>query len=148
MLEFRPPHPGDVEQVSVVMHPMDVLECKAAYHTPWQGLRNAVDLSTLVWTGVLDGKPEAMFGLVANVPAGVGNPWFLGSTRARSVQREFLTTAPRIISLMRALTPKMTGVVAVENVAAVRWLQKLGFVVEDGDLTSNGVVLRRFSKGF
>lgn len=141
---------GDVERVAVLMAPMDVLECKAAGNTPWQGLTRARQQSALCWTGEIDGEPEALFGIVPGVVlAGIGYPWFLGSERARKAQRQFLVEAPRYLHLMETIFPNMEGAVHAHNAAAHRWLIRLGFHVEDWyQREMNGEPMLRFFKGF
>jgi len=147
---YRLAQPGDVERIAVAMCDIDVAECAAGGHTPWQALSNAKRQSVICWTGEIDGWPEAMFGVVpGSIMGGHGYPWFLGSNKARSRQRLFLTDAPRFLAPIETVFPRLEGCVAVRNTAAIRWLRRLGFVVEDhAILIMRGEPMHRFVKGF
>lgn len=149
MLEIRATQPGDVEKLSVIMHPLDIAECRAMGQTPWGALHAGRRLSTLVWTGAVNGWPEAMFGVVpVSYASGRGRPWFLGSTAARKQQRAFLREAPQYLEEMEKLFPRLDNWVSVRNTSALRWLRRLGFVVEHKPKVFNGEPMLHFHKGF
>jgi hypothetical protein len=150
VLLIREPQAQDVERIAVCMAEIDVAECRAASHTPWQGLSEAKAMSALVWTGEVDGWPEAMFGVVSgSAVTGLGHPWLLGTTRARRQVRAFMQDAPGYLQRIEALFPRLTGRVAARNTAAIRWLCRLGFVVETHwTIRQQGELMHEFRKGF
>lgn len=149
-LLIREVRPGDVERVSVLMREVDRAECRAAGQTPWQSLNKAVALSALSWTGELKGWPHAIFGVVSgSAVTGLGHPWFLGSNDARRQQRAFLRVAPGYLGQIELMFPRLTGQVSQRNVAAIRWLRRMGFVVEDRwSFLRGGEPMFDFRKGF
>jgi hypothetical protein len=143
------PEPADTGKVAVLMCDIDVAECRAAGHTPWQALHTAYRSSALCWTGEVNGWPQAMFGVVpGSLASGLGYPWFLGSNTARKAMRHFLREAPQYITRMEALFPRLEGMVSTRNSSAIRWLVRMGFVVEDAVTVLRGEPMARFSKGF
>lgn len=148
-LVYRPIEPQDNGRVAVIMAPLDVDECKALGYTPWQALAAAEKASAFSWTGEIDGWPEAMFGVVpGNYVTGLGHPWFLGSRKARFMRREFLRDAPEFLARIEALFPRLDGYVSARNTTAIRWLHRMGFVVQDETTLMRGEPMRRFLKGF
>lgn len=146
---FREPEPRDPDRVSVLMRPIDIVECRVAGLTPWQALKQSVKTSALCWTGEVDGWPEAMFGVVPiSVATGLGAPWFLGSNKARRSARLFLVEAPKYLARIEALFPRLEGHVSMNNDAARRWLVRMGFVVEKSYQIIDGEPMLRFTKGF
>lgn len=148
-VDIRHFQPGDIDRIAVTMSPIDVLECKVAGHSPAQALANAHKTSALSWTGEIDGWPEAMFGVVPrSMLSEYGYPWFLGSNRARRAQRQFLTLAPKVLAMIEYVYPKLEGVVHLDNTAAIRWLQRLDFVLDLPATKISGEPMLRFHKGF
>lgn len=149
-LLIRPPQAGDIERLAVSMAQIDVAECRAAGHGPWQALSRARDESHMVWTGEINGWPHAMFGVVPlSLATGRGAPWFLGSETARTQGRALLKFAPIYLQTMETLYPRLEGHVAERNRRAIRWLRYLGFVVEDHyAVVMRGEPMLHFKKGF
>lgn len=146
---FRSVEMRDVDRIAVSMAPVDVLECKVGGHSPAQALFKAKHESALCWTGEIDGWPEAMFGVVpSTILGGKGYPWFLGSRKARRAQKLFLVEAPKYLARIELIFPKLEGYVHLDNAAAIRWLQRLGFVLDLPSVKISGEPMLRFSKGF
>lgn len=130
------------------MREIDRLECAAFGHTPKQAVRGAFAASSLCWTALRHGRPEAMFGLViASVMAGAGRPWLLGTDAMDAGMRELVTWSPRFVAAMQAETPLLENYVAVENRRSIRYLERLGFAFDAEPVTIGGVPMLRFSKG-
>lgn len=146
---IREPQALDVVRVATIMRPIDVEECRACGHTPLEALIEAQRVSALCWTGEIDGWPEAMFGVApASLIGGLGAPWLLGSNKARKAQRQFLREAPKYLAKIEALFPRLEGMVSVRNTAAIRWLARMGFSVEDWyQVNMGGEPFYRFVKG-
>ena len=140
--------PGHVNRIANRMRAVDRLECAAFGHDPRQAVRGAYAASSLAWTALRDGKPEAMFGLViASVLAGVGRPWLLGTDTLEEGMRELVTWSPRFVLAMEQETPALENYVAVENARSIRYLRRLGFAFDREPVTIGGVPMLRFSKG-
>lgn len=100
-------------------------------HTPEQSLRQGVRNSTHAWTGFIDFEPVCMFGVVpASLLSGTGAPWLIGSEAIERHAITFLRRSRPQVARMRASYQLLANYVALENVAAQRWLQWLGFTLE------------------
>lgn len=112
---------------------MDRVECAASGHSPKQALRLGLRGSTLCWTAKVDGRAEAMFGLVVtSALGGTGTPWLLGTDEVYCHGREMLRWGPVFLARMVELAPSLSNVVAADNTRAIRFLRRLGFEVDDG----------------
>lgn len=149
-LAIRPPQPHDVERIAATMAWIDVLECRAAGHSPWQALSRAKEESHMCWVGEIDGWPHAMFGVVPlSLATGRGAPWFLGTEQARTQGKALLKFASVYLDAIEFFYPRLEGHVAERNRRAIRWLRYMGFVVEDHNaVLMRGEPMLRFSKGF
>ena len=99
-------------------------------HTPKQALRAGLLSSSLCLTATVDGRAEAMFGLVVtNALCGEGSPWMLGTDAIYRHPRAMLRRGPRILSAMFDSTPLLENLVAEDNSRAVRFLRRIGFTI-------------------
>lgn len=99
-------------------------------HTPRQALRAGLFSSSMCLTATVDGRPEAMFGLVVtNALCGEGSPWMLGSDAIYRHPRTMLHWGPRILSAMFDSTPALENLVAEGNHRAIRFLRRIGFTI-------------------
>ena len=110
------------------MRPADIAECRAMGHSPRQALREGLIASSLCRTAFVDGRPEAMFGLVVkSALAGEGTPWMLGTEAIYHHPRAMLRWGPRFVAAMLDSTPALSNLVAADNVRAIRMLRRWGF---------------------
>jgi len=99
-------------------------------HTPRQALRAGLLSSSLCLTATVDGRAEAMFGLVVtNALCAEGSPWMLGSDAIYRHPRTMLRWGPRILSAMFDSTSVLENLVAEDNHRAVRFLKRIGFTI-------------------
>lgn len=137
-----------VRRIANGMRGVDRRECAAFGLDPRAALRRGLAGSALCWTALVDGEAEAMFGLVVrSALCGEGTPWLLGTDRVLAEGRALLAIGPGVIAEMRALTPVLSNRVAVENMRAIRLLQRWGFVVEDDAMGVGGVMFLPFGMG-
>lgn len=133
VVEIRPVEPGDIEWFAVNLRPQDVAEGHASgYSDLAQGLRMSIERAVFARVALIDGERVAIGGcgewsqstLVVN-----GVPWLVGTpglTRhGRVLQRE----ARRYIAAMLEHYPRLINLVHADNRVAIRWLQRMGFVV-------------------
>lgn len=138
--------PAHIGTIAARMRAADVLETSAFGHSPKEALRLGLRGSTHCYTAKVDGKPEAMFGLVVkSALCGEGTPWMLGSDAIYCHPREFLRCAPGILNLFFDSTPRLSNLVAVENDCAIRMLRRLGFQLGEGVILVAGVRFLPFS---
>lgn len=109
------------------MRPADVAEVTACGHTPKQALRLGLVGSEWAMTAKVDGKPEAMFGLVVqSAMGGEGAPWFLGTEEVYRHPREMIRMGPVMLRRMLDSTPRLENVVGTFNAPAIRLLRAWG----------------------
>jgi len=112
------------------MREADVVECRAMGHSPKQALRDGLIASSLCLTALVDGRPEAMFGLVVtSALAGEGTPWMLGTEAIYDHPRAMLRWGPRFVAAMLDSTPALSNLVSVGNERAIRMLRRWGFTL-------------------
>ena len=135
MIEVVPALPRHVNTIAKRMRNIDVLECQFSGHTPKEALRTGLLGSTIAWTVVIDGRPEAMMGATPiNFLEGKGRAWLLMTDVA---QRHAVT----LVRLGRLYTdalhrhyPILENWVHAENTTAIRWLTRLGYAVGSVDV--------------
>lgn len=116
--------------------------------SPKQALRNGYLNSERVWTATVDGKPEAMFGVVvANVLTGEAVPWFLGTDEVYRHGRALLVWGPGFISRMRDSRRTLRNLVSARNRPAIRLLRRWGFTISDDEVTVRGLTFLPFEMG-
>jgi ribosomal protein S18 acetylase RimI-like enzyme len=129
-IRLIPARPNHVPIIANRMREDDRVECAAMGHTPKQALRNGLIASSHAYTATVDGKPEAMLGLVVtNALCGEGAPWMLGTEAIYRHPRAMLRGAPLVMASFFDSTNRMSNVVAVENTRAIRFLRRVGFTI-------------------
>lgn len=142
---FRPARYGDINAIARRLRDIEVLELKAMGTTPKRSLYLGLKGSAMAWTGLVDGRPEAMFGVVPiSLMDGTGRPWMLGTERARRAGRLWLTVAPRFIDWISADYPNLENYVHRDNAASIRWLKRLGFTIEPEAVDIGGQPMLHF----
>jgi ribosomal protein S18 acetylase RimI-like enzyme len=140
-----PASPAHVGAIAGRMREMDRIECRAMGHTPKQALRSGLIASTHAYTATVDGKPEAMFGLVVtNALCGQGAPWMLGSEAIYAHPRAMMRGAPIVLADFFDSTRHLSNVVAVQNTRAIRFLRRLGFEIRKEVILFAGVEFHPF----
>lgn len=115
---------------------------------PREALRLALATSLWTLTAMVDGRPEAMFGLFPrSVVEGVGVPWFLGTDEVYRHPREWFATAPGVLSLMHDSFRRLENVMSADNVQARAILSRLGFAFGDDVTRIRGVDFVSFWRG-
>ena len=144
-ITILPAHPTHIAPIAARMRAADRVECAAMGHTPRQALRAGLALSTLAWTALVDGRAEAMFGLVVtSALGGEGRPWMLGSDAIHDHPRAMLRRAPRFLAAMFAAAARLSNLVAADNVRAIRMLRRWGFTIDTETTMINTIAFRLF----
>lgn len=126
---------------------IDREECTAMGRTGKQVLRLGLATSSKAWTALVDGRPEAMFGVVVeDLINGIGTPWFLGTDEVYRHGRELLMWGPGFVSRLGDSRMKLRNLVSSRNRQAIRLLQRWGFTVEEEEIMLRGVAFRHFEK--
>lgn len=138
-----------VARIGNRMRAIDVAECAAMSRTPKGALRCGLATSDKAWTALVDGLPEAMFGVVVNsVLSREATPWFLGSDEVYRCGRELLMWGPGMIERFSDSTMPYTlrNVVSAANGQAIRLLKRWGFTVNEETTDVNGTPFRYFER--
>lgn len=132
MISVVPAQLRHVNTIARRMRAIDALECEAGGRTPKQALRDGCLFSDKAWTALVDGRPEAMFGvLTISAVEGLGSPWMLGTDVVLRHARALLLHGPHYVDAMRDSIPRLRNLVSCDNGPAIRLLRKLGFTVGD-----------------
>ncbi|MBB3955937.1 hypothetical protein [Novosphingobium sediminicola] len=129
------------------MRAMDAMECRAFGRDPKTALRVGLANSAQAWTALVDGRPEAMFGVVVNsVLTGDAVPWFLGTDEVYRHGRELLAWGPGMVERLHDSSLTLRNLVSVHNSNAIRLLERWGFTVRKEVIVSGGVAFYPFEK--
>lgn len=127
MIEIVRASPAHVGTIARRMREADVLECAALGFSPKQALRHSLIASSEVWTAKVDGRAEAMFGLViTNALCGSGQPWMLGTEAIYRHPRAMLTGGRKVLGRWLDSTPSQSNLVSAGNTRAIRMLRRWG----------------------
>ena len=144
MIEIVPASPVHVGPIATRMRGMDQLECRVFGHSPKEALRAGLLGSSIVWTAKVNGRPEAMFGVVTtSLLDASGRPWMLmtdeGARHAKALVRfgRLYTRA-----LLRHYDV-LENLVHAHNDKSIRWLARLGYAIGAVDVV-NGQPMRPF----
>lgn len=126
---------------------IDVRECAAMGLSPRAALRRGLCASQGAWTATLDGRPEAMFGLVVECAlTGRGVPWFLGSEAVWRQARALLRIGPQVLATFHDSSPILANLVCADNARAIRLLHKWGFTLDQDCILVGGSAFHRFER--
>lgn len=146
MIELVAASATHIGPIATRMRACDVLECTASGNSPKQALRLGLISSSICITAKVDGRPEAMFGLVVtNALCGSGAPWMLGTEAIFEHPREMIRFGPAIIAAMVDSTPALSNVVSCDNARAIRMLRRWGFTIDEEIIVIRGVQFVNFS---
>ncbi len=140
----------DIDAIVADARPADVAEVLAASgHSLHEVLVEGLEISSLAWTGLVDGTPVCMFG-VAPAPGmdGVGVPWMIGTNAVESYATVFLRRNRDVLEQMKALFPVLINYVDERNTASIRWLRWMGFNIHPAEPYGvSGLPFCRFDLG-
>lgn len=146
MIEVVPSSPAHIGTLATRLRPIDRDECAIAGMTPREALRAGVSTSETCWTVKIDGRPEAMFGVVAvSMLEGRGRIWML-MTEDGARQHRAIVRFGRIYTAALARHYRiLENHVHARNDKAIRWLSRLGFHVGPVDVI-RGEPMRPFTR--
>lgn len=146
-IQIVPARHVHVGRIANNMRDIDRRECEAMGRTSKQALRAGIARSIRCWTALVDGRPEAMFGVVVeSALGGVAVPWFLGTDEVYRHGRELLMWGPGIIERLHDSRMTLRNLVSSENRRAIRLLEKWGFEVSADEQEIRGIMFRAFTK--
>jgi hypothetical protein len=147
VIELVPASPAHVGRIANRIRDIDRREAEAFGHSPKTALRLGIRASVLAWTAMLDGSPQAMFGVrpMSSIE-GRGMAWFLATDAAFGCARDLLSIGPAVIEAMHRRFHRLENWVSTENAAAIRMLGRWGFELGEQTMTVRGVEFRPFWK--
>jgi hypothetical protein len=146
-LELVKATPRHVGRIAARMRAIDRAECAAMGRSPKEALRLGLMTSDRAVTAMVDGQPEAMFGVVVqSALTGEGLAWMLGTDEVYSHGRQLLTMGPGLIRDLGDSCRRLANIISAGNGKAIRLLKRWGFTVDDDELMVGGMAFRHFHK--
>lgn len=153
----RPAIPADCGYIAANMREEDISELKAAgQDDPMASMIECFERSERPLTGVWDGKPCAMFGIVRTrhrayvdgffLPRGIGAPWLLGTQGIIDARWQFLRESRKWLDAVSDGYDLLENHVHSRNTIHVRWLKWLGFEFGDDCVYPSGETFHKFYK--
>lgn len=143
-MRIVPASPVHVGPIAARMREQDRIEAAAVGNSPKQALRQGIKGGE-AWTALVDGRPEAMFGIVdANALTGEAVPWMLGTDAIYRHGRDLLVGGPMFLERWFDSRRLLRNIVSASNIRAIRLLERWGFVVERDEREVGGVIFRTF----
>lgn len=97
------------------------------------------------WTAKVDGRAEAMFGIVTvSAIDRTARPWFLGTDEVYRHGRLLLVVGRRLVARWLDSSTRLEQVVASENARAIALLRRWGFTVGETETMIGGMAFRHF----
>jgi hypothetical protein len=127
------PEPWHAAHIAEHARQADIDELWAASHsTPLQVLEFGMAYGSPVVTGLWDGVPVCMFGVMPlSVLGAIGAPWMVGTSDIDRLQVPFLRRSRPYLAAMRERYDVLVNNVDDRNEAAKRWLRWIGFTLGD-----------------
>lgn len=139
-----------IELIAERIRPADREEIWALYRqSPVECLIDSFRLSRLAWTGLVDGVPVCMFGVVQVSKDGrAGRPWMIGTELLDKYQKVFLRRCAGQVETMQMCFDSLENVVDARNERAIKWLRWLGFSFSEPEpMGPDGIMCLRFTRG-
>lgn len=129
-VEIVPARLTHVGPVAARMREADRLECIALGRLPKEALRIGLRTSLKPLTVLIDGRPEAMLGVMPlSLIKGSGLAWMLGTEDLYRQKRALVTWGPEVLGWIADGLRDLSNIVSAENDRAIRFLRFLGFHV-------------------
>lgn len=130
MIEVVAARPSHVNTIANRMREIDRYECSVFGHTPKQALRYGLMGATMAFTVLIDGRPEAMFGVnTISLFTGVGRPWLLMTDVGAKSRRALVRLGRLYTDGMQRHYSILHNWVSAENDVTIRWLARLGYAI-------------------
>ena len=135
MIEVVPARPNHIGTIARRMREIDVLECYVGGYAPKSALRVSLISSTIAWTVMIDGRPEAMMGASPlNLLDGTGRPWLLMTGVAGKHAISLVRLGRIYTEAMHRHYNQLENWVHADNITTIRWLSRLGYAVGPVDV--------------
>lgn len=146
MIEVVPASPAHIGTIASRIRPIDRDECAVVGMSVRDALRMGVSNSETCWTVKIDGRPEAMFGVIAvSMLEGRGRIWMLMTDDGARQHRAIVRLGHRYTAALARHYRILENHVHARNDKAIRWLSRLGFHVGPVDVI-RGQPMRPFTR--
>jgi ribosomal protein S18 acetylase RimI-like enzyme len=146
MIEIVPGRMRHINTIANRIREIDKVECRAAGLSPKEALRHGLFASTIVWTMLIDGRAEAMFGACPiSTVEGRGRPWMLATDVAGNSKQALVRLGRIYTDALHRHYPILENYVHADNDRAIRWLSRLGYAIGAVDVIG-GHPLRGFRR--
>lgn len=136
---------GDAETLAATMRAADRAELAALDSDPFDAIVRSVRYSAMCHTTTVDGEVACMLGVApVSVLSNAGAPWMLGTDLVTRYRGALAHRTGPYITRMLELYPTLRNHVHARNVVAVRWLQRVGFLLQAPVVLPNGEVFYPF----
>ena len=134
----------------------DLMELKAGGRDPLRCLIECYETSDRPFTGIWDGIPCTMFGMVRIkqrfivqdrlFSKGIGAPWLLGTEAITDARWQFVRESKKWLSVIESDYDFLWNHVHSKNTVHIRWLKWLGFKLGEDIVYPSGETFHEFSK--
>lgn len=98
-------------------------------------LKQSILLSERCWTGLVDGQPVCIFGVVSvSTLYSIGRPWMFGTVLLDKYAKPFLKRCRHQVEQMQRGFDLLENYVDCRNKRAINWLKWLGFSFNEPEL--------------
>lgn len=130
MIEVVPARPTHIGPIATRMRAIDRYECAVFGHSPKEALRQGLMGASMAWTVMIDGRPEAMFGVgTISMFDARGRPWLLMTDKGTKSRRALVRLGRIYTEAMQRHYALLENWVAADNAVTIRWLSRLGYAV-------------------
>lgn len=131
--EILPIRPWMVHDLAENLREGDLREVRATKLSPFEALLKSVQISIYSRAALVQGRVAALWG-IAGVPllSDIGSVWLMTSPQIEKVPFSLLRNARREVAKMRGFYPRLEGVVCADYPQALRFVEALGFQIQDG----------------
>lgn len=129
---YRPYKAEDYEQVlKMKLRNNDILELEVMSGRTWQeALKFSVLLSKCTWVIIYKNKIEGIFG-IGEWDDNKGTPWFVATNKFDNFSYAVAKQSKQVLEMMFQIYPYLWNYIYANHFVAKRWLQWLGFTIED-----------------
>lgn len=132
-IELVPATLEHAEYIAANVREMDAQEIWASSRQkPFHAMQSGIKYSDQAMTGLVDGIPVLMWGVVFESLVGnIGTPWMIATKHLDQHAVSFLRRCRKPVLDMMKKYDTLINHVDARNICAIRWLGWLGFIVEE-----------------
>ncbi len=147
-VEIRKSVQADILPIAHRMRAADVKEVYDSHRfSPYDALLIGMKARGNCWTILGDGIPEGMVGIIPlSLFSDRGLPWMLGTDVLVEDKTLFIRLTRKLFEEAVKGFNYLENYKSMENKIALRWLESMGFSVEDKPIVLNGVRFKKFYK--